>query len=43
MDYPTDGQSAARRAVGELGVLVDEQRVLDKREQVLLQLFVSFA
>src|SRR5688572_9012994 len=49
VEAPIDGlsdfsdQSAARRAVGELGVLVDEQRVSDKREQVLLQLLVSFA
>jgi signal transduction histidine kinase len=48
VDAPIDGlsdfsdQGAARRAVGELGVLVDQQRVSDKREQVLLQLLVSF-
>lgn len=48
VEAPVDGlsdfsdSSAARTSVGELGVLVDEQRVSDKREQVLLQLLVSF-
>ena len=48
VEAPIDGlsdfndSSAARRSVGELGVLVDEQRVADKRKQVLLQLFLSF-
>lgn len=48
VEAPIDGlsdfndSSAARRSVGELGVLVHEQRVADKREQVLLQLFLSF-
>ena len=47
VEAPLDGlsdfsDSSARRTVGELGVLVDKQRVSDKREQVLLQLFVSF-
>lgn len=44
---PLDGLSdfsdskAASAAVGELGVLVDEQRVADKRQQVVLQLTLS--
>jgi signal transduction histidine kinase len=48
VEAPIDGlsdfndSSAARMSVGELGVLVDEQRVADKRKQVLLQLFLSF-
>jgi hypothetical protein len=47
VDAPRDGlsdfsDSRAAATVGQLGVLVDEQRVADKREQVLLQLVLSF-
>lgn len=44
---PIDGlsdfsdSSAVGTALGDLGILMDEQRVADKREQVLLQLFLS--